>query len=332
MNAAAENNCTESSSAETKSVETGSAESSSVEIWLWILMVMMPYNPKTTLILSMFNNNAKAAAKAIRDGEIQFLSEDEIKRSKEIRNNAVRSVMKICAENDVQIITLEDERYPKLLKTIENPPVVLFVAGDISGLDEGFTLSVVGTRNASPYGYEITKELISSVTRLGAIITSGLAIGLDSAAHKACLDAGGRTIGVCGCGIMVDYPKGNGALKRRIVDNGGAVISELLPFTKTFGEYFKHRNRIISGLSLGTLVLEAGEVSGCLLTAQHALDQGREVFAVPPQNVLKANFAGTANLIREGAVSVFNYTDIVHALIKSSSLNEYFKSILGKNI
>lgn len=295
-------------------------------------MVMMPYNPKTTLILNEFNQNAKAAAKAIRDGEIHFLSDDEIKRSKEIRNNAVRSVMKTCAENNVQIITLEDERYPKLLKTIENPPIVLFVAGDISGLDEGFTLSVVGTRNASPYGYEITKDLISSVTRLGAVIISGLAIGLDSAAHTACLDAGGRTIGVCGCGIMVDYPKGNGALKRRIVDNGGAVISELLPFTNTFGEYFKHRNRIISGLSLGTLVLEAGEKSGCLLTAQHALDQGREVFAVPPHHISKARFSGTAILIREGAVAVFNYIDIVQALMKSGGLNEYFKNILGKNI
>ncbi len=327
MYAAAENNSIEASSA-----EAGFIETSSVEIWLWILMVMLPYNPKTMLILNMFNQNAKAAAKAIRDGEIQFLSDDEIRRSKEIRNNAVRGVMKICAENDVKIITLEDERYPKLLKTIENPPVVLFVAGDISGLDGAFTLSVVGTRNASPYGYEVTKALISSITRLGAIITSGLAHGLDSAAHKACLDAGGRTIGVCGCGIMVDYPKGNGALKRRIVDNGGAVISELLPFTKTYGEYFKHRNRIISGLSSGTLVLEAGEISGCLLTAQHALDQGREVFAVPPQNILRSNFSGTANLIREGAVPVFNYIDIVQALIKNGSLNEYFKNILGKNI
>ncbi len=302
---------------------------SSVEIWLWLLMVMTPHNPKTTLILSQYDYNAKVAAQAVRDGEIPFLSEDEQRRAAEIRSGAVQNVLAACEEQNIDIITLDDERYPKLLRNIENPPIVLFCAGDISGLDDVFTLSVVGTRFASDYGFSVTKSLVSSLTKLGAVITSGLAVGLDSAAHKACLDAGGRTIGVCGCGILVDYPKGNGALKRKMVEQGGAVISELLPFTKPSSGYFQHRNRIISGLSLGTLVLEAGENSGCLLTVQHALEQGREVFAVPPHNILDARFAGTAALIRDGAVPVFSYIDIVRTLMKNGGLTDYLKNVLG---
>lgn len=307
------------------------SEASSVEIWLWLQMVMSPHNPKTALILSQFDNNAKAAAEAVRDGEIQFLSDDEKRRASEIRSGAVNSVIAVCEEQNIDIITLDDERYPRLLRNIENPPVVLFCAGDISGLDEKFTLSVVGTRFASDYGYSVTKSLVSSLAKLGCVITSGLAVGLDTAAHKACLDAGGRTIGVCGCGIMVDYPKGHGDLKRKIVEQGGAVISELLPFTKPSGSYFQHRNRIISGLSLGTLVLEAGESSGCLLTVQHALEQGREIFAVPPHNILNARFAGTSALIRDGAVPVFSYIDIVRTLMKNGSLTDYFRTALGEN-
>lgn len=293
-------------------------------------MVMTPYNPKTALILSQFDFDPAAAAKAIRDGEIPYLTEGERQRAADIRSGAVQNILNICNENDITLITLDDERYPKLLKNIENPPILLFCAGNSECLSGEFSVSVVGTRNASDYGYEVTKALISSLTRLGAVITSGLAVGLDTAAHRACLDAGGKTVGVCGCGILVDYPKGSGALKRRIVESGGALISELLPFTKPFGGYFQHRNRIISGLSLGTLILEAGESSGCMLTAQHALEQGREIFAVPPHNILKANFSGTAALIRDGAIPVFSYIDIVRTLLKDGSLSSFIKNTLDE--
>lgn len=306
------------------------AESSSVEIWLWLLMVMSPYNPKTTLILSQFGFDPAAAAKAIRDGKIPYLTEAERRRAAEIRSGAVHNVLNVCEENNVQIIALDDERYPTLLKNIDNPPIVLFCAGNIGCLNSEFTVSAVGTRNASTYGYKVTKTLIYSLAKLGAVITSGLAVGLDSEAHRACLDAGGKTVGVCGCGIMVDYPKGSGALKRRIIENGGALISELLPFQKPFGGYFQHRNRIISGVSLGTIILEAGERSGCLLTAQHALEQGRDVFAVPPHSILEARYSGTAALIRDGAIPVFNYIDIVRMLLKEGSLRDYFKKALGE--
>lgn len=306
------------------------AKTGSIEIWLWLLMVMTPYNPKTALILSQFGFDPAAAAKAIRDGEIPFLSEGERQRAADIRSGAVHNVIKTCEDNDIKIIALDDEKYPKLLKNIDNPPIVLFCAGNPDCLSEGFTVSAVGTRSASEYGYSVTKTLISSLAKLGAVITSGLAVGLDSEAHRACLDAGGKTVGVCGCGILVDYPKGSGELKRRIVSGGGALISELLPFQKPFGGYFQHRNRIISGVSLGTIVLEAGEISGCMLTAQHALEQGREVFAVPPHSILEARYSGTAALIRDGAIPVFGYIDIVKTLLDDGSLKEYLKNAVNK--
>lgn len=295
-----------------------------VEVWLWLLLVMKPYNPKTTEILEKYDYNATEAAKAIRDGDIQSLTDEEKHRAQVTRTADVQKIMDCCAKNGVRIITLDNEEYPEALKNIYNPPIVLFVAGSLEKLNDKFAISVVGTRHASSYAYRVTNYIVSPLAKLGTVIVSGLAYGLDSAAHTSCLDSGGTTIGVCACGILVDYPAGNGALKRKIIDNGGAVISELLPFDKTSGEYFKYRNRIISGLSHGTLVVEAGEKSGCFLTTGHALEQGREVFAVPPHNIMDNSHNGTSSLIRDGAIPVFSYTDILYAFYKDGGLSKYF--------
>lgn len=288
----------------------------STEVWLWLLLVMQPYNPKTNLILETYEFDAANAAKAIRDGQISFLSNEEIQRAKTVRNGDVHALMKLCYDNNIRIITLDDEEYPDALKNIYNPPIVLFIAGSIANLDNEFSISVIGARQASKYAYQVTDYLVAPLTRIGTVIVSGLANGIDSAAHNACLNNGGKTIGVCACGILTDYPKGSGILKRRIVENGGAIISELLPFDKTSGGYFKFRNRIISGLTYGTLVIEAAKQSGCFLTVAHALEQGKEVFAVPPCNILNSFYCGTADLLRDGATPVFDYKDILYAFYK----------------
>lgn len=288
----------------------------STEVWLWLLLVMQPYNPKTNLILETYEFDAANAAKAIRDGQISFLSNEEIQRAKTVRNGDVHALMKLCYDNNIRIITLDDEEYPDALRNIYNPPIVLFAAGSIANLDNEFSISVIGARQASKYAYQVTDYLVAPLTRIGTVIVSGLANGIDSAAHNACLNNGGKTIGVCACGILTDYPKGSGILKRRIVENGGAIISELLPFDKTSGGYFKFRNRIISGLTYGTLVIEAAKQSGCFLTVAHALEQGKEVFAVPPCNILNSFYCGTADLLRDGATPVFDYKDILYAFYK----------------
>lgn len=287
--------------------------SNSVEVWLWLLMVMQPHNPDTHIILEKYDYNAVEAAKAIRDGEVPNLSQEITNRAKVIRNNDVQQIIKICADNGVSIVTIEDDIYPKSLKNIYNPPIVLFVVGNIEGIDDKFSISVIGSRNASQYAYQVTRYIVAPLSRVGTVIVSGLANGIDSAAHNTCVDNGGCTIGVCACGILTDYPRGSGFMKRRILENGGALISELLPFDKTSPQYFKYRNRLVSGLSLGTLVVESGEKSGCFLTVAHALEQGKEVFAVPPCNIMNSHYSGTSSLLRDGAIPVFDYTDILYA-------------------
>lgn len=297
----------------------------SVEVWLWLLLVMKAYNTKTHEILNNYGYDCVESAKAIRDGKVPFLSEDEKQRAKTIRNGDVKAVMKLCSDNNVRIISYDSEQYPEVLKNITNPPIVLFCAGNLGNLDNEFSISVVGTREPTLYAYEVVDFLVPPLVKLGTVIVSGLARGLDSQAHIACVNNSGRTIGVCACGILTDYPKDSGTLKRRIIQEGGAIISELLPLEGTSAEYFKFRNRIISGLSHGTLVIEAGERSGCFLTANHALEQGKEVFAVPPHNIMDNAHNGTASLLRDGAVPVFNHLDILYPFYKDGGLERYFK-------
>lgn len=282
---------------------------------------MQPYNRKTLEILERSDYNAEKAAAAIRDGQV-LLTDDEKKRAAETRNGSVREVLDICRKNGIRIITLNDNDYPMLLKSIDNPPIVLFCAGNLSGLDNALTVSAVGTRNPSSYSISVTRRIIPQLCEVGAVITSGLAVGIDYEVHKACINSGGRTIGVLGCGIMINYPADNAKLKREIIENGGAVISELLPYTRPSADYFQYRNRIISGLSKGTLVIEADEKSGALLTANHACEQGREVFYIPPHDILSPRFMGAASLGRDGAVPVFNYLDILCSLLSGEEFEK----------
>lgn len=305
-------------------------EKSSVEVWLWLLMVMQPYNPKTNEILARCGGNAAVAAKMVRDGQFPFLNDKERKRAEEVRMNAIKPVLDMCDKNGIGIVTLDDDEYPNALREIRNPPILLFVAGSIEGLNRQTALAAVGTRNVSEYGLKAAAGIVKPLARMGITIVSGLAVGSDAAAHRAALAGNGRTVGVLGCGILVNYPKENAQLKRDIIAGGGAVISELLPMTATFPKYFYQRNRIISGLCSGTLVIEAGEKSGSLLTAEHAVNQGRGVFCIPPPDIFSKRYFGTASLIREGAVPVFGYIDIVDRLLSDYSDRERIMNILDK--
>lgn len=302
---------------------------SPVEVWLWLLLVMQPYNKKTHFILDECGGDAAEAGRRIRDERYDFLSEIQKKNAESVRMKDVREVMELCEKNNVRIITLDDEEYPGLLRGIENPPIVLFCAGSLAGLERSITLSAVGARKITEYGATVTHRVIEPLAKLGVVIVSGMAIGADAEAHRACLAQGGRTVGVLGCGILVNYPRENAQLKREIVENGGAIISELLPLTNTSANYFDTRNRIISGLSLGTLVVEAGEHSGSLLTARHAFEQEREVFCVPPQDLFSARFNGVVPLLREGAVPVYNFTDILNSFSMYFSNEQYVKDYVS---
>ena len=225
------------------------------------------------------------------------------------------SIMKQCQDNGWDIITYDDDCYPARLRTISDPPCVLYVRGDKSILNSAVSVGMVGTRDSSDYGLNVARQLAESLARSGVVIVSGGALGVDSAAHEGAINASGKTVAVLGCGLGSKYLIANENLRDDIAQNG-AVISEFLPFSDPSRTTFPVRNRIISGMTLGTVVVEAGERSGSLITARLALEQGRDVFAVPG-DVTNSNYFGTNNLIRDGAKSVFSHMDILDSYIEA---------------
>ncbi|MBE3560282.1 MAG: DNA-protecting protein DprA [Ktedonobacteraceae bacterium] len=217
----------------------------------------------------------------------------------------------------VRVITWKDENYPPLLRRIEYPPPVLYVCGSLTPDDLRYTIAIVGTRKMSSYGRLVTERFAGELATGGITIVSGLALGVDTTAHTAALDAGGRTLAVMASGLDVMYPPRNHDLARRIVQSGqGALISAFPLGVKPESGNFPARNHLISGLSLGVLVTEAPPRSGALITANSALEQGREVFAVPG-GIFSAGCAGVNKLIQDGAHPVTGVADIL------SSLNLY---------
>jgi len=202
-----------------------------------------------------------------------------------------------------QVFCVDDDDYPALLKNIYSPPALLFVRGEMPPQDTP-SLSVVGSRRMTSYGKRCTESIVGEVARNGITIVSGLAFGVDTCAHKAAVDAGGQTICVLGNGIDAIYPASNKNFAEGILQKKqGAILSEHLPGVEARAEFFPLRNRIIAGLSMATLVVEAAEKSGSLITAELALGGGRDVFAVPGDIFSKAS-AGTNALIRAGAIPV----------------------------
>jgi DNA processing protein len=208
-------------------------------------------------------------------------------------------------------ITRGDPGYPELLDNISEPPRQLYVIGLLKRRDI-LAVAIVGSRHPTGYGRQMARALSGNLAKAGITIVSGLARGIDTEAHSAALLMGGRTLAVLGCGLDVDYPRGTGELKARIIKNG-ALLSEFEPGTSPVPWNFPSRNRIISGLSLGIIVVEAGSKSGSLITARWALDQGKEVMAVPGRADSSLS-QGPIRLIREGAAPVCNAEDVIRVL------------------
>jgi DNA processing protein len=222
----------------------------------------------------------------------------------------VHAELELLAKKGYQIVTLADAEYPKLLREIPDPPPFLYVYGRLSG--SASKIAVVGSRNATDYGLTTTKNLCADLATLGITIVSGMARGIDSAAHEGALSVKGKTIAVLGSGLARVYPVENIKLSQRISQNG-AVVSEFALMSEPDAHHFPARNRIISGMSLGTVVVEATKKSGSLITARLAAEQNREVFAVPG-SVQSFKSTGTHTLIKQGAKLVENAQDIVEEL------------------
>lgn len=211
----------------------------------------------------------------------------------------------------VKAITCNSPDYPQRLKEIHDYPPIIYIRGTLLSEDE-CCIAVVGTRRATAYGRQVTEEIVTDLSKNKITIVSGLAKGIDSIAHRAALDAGGRTVAIFASGLDTVYPAENVRLAREIMERG-ALISEYPLGTRPKADNFPRRNRILSGISLGVLVVEAGEKSGALITAEQALQQNREVFAIPG-SILSPTSRGTNNLLQQGAKLVRNYLDILEEL------------------
>jgi len=206
-------------------------------------------------------------------------------------------------------IIFTDENYPKLLKEIASPPPVLFYKGNLEIIDGNKSISMVGSRKSSAYGYNIAFSFASQLSNFNITVVSGLAAGIDGASHRGALEGNGNTVAVLGCGIDKIYPASNRDLFKEI-SNKGCILSEYLPGTPPLKHNFPRRNRIIAGLSKAVLVVEATKRSGSLITARYALDNGRDVFAIPG-DIRRKNSSGTNWLIQNGAKLITSIEDIL---------------------
>ena len=242
---------------------------------------------------------------------LDVITKRQVEKLKSFSLEDAKKILDAVNENGWKIVTPSSEFYPHNLLSLQDLPLVLYVDGDETVLTNELSVSVVGARKASDYGKSVARALSSALSEKGFTIVSGGALGIDSAAHQGALDEKGKTICVLGCGLGTNYLMDNKPLRDEIVRNG-ALVTEFPPFTPASRRTFPLRNRIISGMTLGTIVVEAGERSGSLITARCALEQGRDVFAVPG-DLVSSSFLGTNNLIRNGATPVFSPNDILES-------------------
>lgn len=245
------------------------------------------------------------------------LTDRAIERLKEAANRDLKRPLEALETHAIRILTLDHPEYPAALKAIPDPPPYLFVRGAFLPQDD-ISVAIVGTRQVTEYGKGLAHRFAADLARRDITVVSGLARGVDTAAHRGALDGGGRTIAVTACGLDIVYPSDNRGLMLEIEERG-AVISEWAPTTNPEAWHFPARNRIIAGLSAGVVVAEAAEKSGALITADYALEQGREVFAIPG-NVHKSQSRGPHNLIKAGAAALIDCVDDIVIALNSRSL------------
>lgn len=280
--------------------------------WLWLSSIDDVGPVRARILLEKFKNpeaiwNAGMRQLSLVEGIGEKIAEKIIaSKNENILNKSIEKVKKYNAK----IVTLHDNDYPELLKNIHAAPIFLYAKGEL--VYNEAAVAIVGSRNATQYGLRTAYDMAFQLARKGITVVSGMARGIDAAAHKGALDAGGRTIAVLGCGLDIVYPYENRDLMDRIIKSG-AVVTEYPIGTDPEPKHFPRRNRIISGISLGVLVVEASQKSGSLITADFALEQNREVFAVPGQIGIKAS-SGTNGLIKQGAKMVTCIEDILEEL------------------
>ena len=285
-----------------------------MEYLIWLSISLGFGNVRAKKILELFGS-----AKEVFDADKNSRKESGLFTPKELKKMETTSLVKAmkiiveCREADIDIIPYGDKRYPYCLSVIDNPPLVLYVKGKLPNFDEIPSVCIVGPRKVSDFGKKAAYSLGYRLAKSGMTVVSGGALGTDTFAHAGALKSGGVTVLVMACGILSDYLLENKNLRKTVSENG-CLISEYPPNTKVSKYSFPVRNRIMSALSLGTVVIEAGGKSGSLITARHSLEQGRDVFVIPgsPDN---KSYDGSNALLRDGAKPLLDASDIFNEYI-----------------
>lgn len=282
-----------------------------MEYYIYLLQIFGGGNPKIHEVIRACGN-ARNAYERISGGDMSLIPSNRQVSARRATLERSKAIINYCRENNIGIVTIDDKDYPDNLKNIFDPPAVLFVSGNIGCLDNKLAIAVVGPREPSVNAVRMAENICYNLARCDIVLVSGFAKGIDRIAHHNSIRYGKPTVAVLACGITVDYPHGSFGLRKEITDNGGAIISELLPDTPCNPDYFKFRNRIISGLSQGTAVVGAYNKSGSLLTANHAFEQDRELFFTVPEDTLDRRYSRVVRYLRDGAHPVFDFYDIVN--------------------
>ncbi len=282
--------------------------------WIWYSCACETATSKTDALTERFHCDARAIWEADRStyeacgfctNHLEALCNKDLSEAE--------AIAAYCEKQGISVLTQDRPEYPSALRRIMTRPILLYMRGTLPDLDKHLCIAMVGTRRMTGYGKEQAYKIAFDLARNGACVVSGMAKGIDGVSHRGCLDGGGKTVAVLGCGVDVCYPPIHAGLMREIAANG-AVLSEYKPGRRPGSTLFPARNRIISGLAAGTLVVEAGVRSGAIITAKRALAQGRDLFALPG-NVGELNSVGTNQLIRDGARSIASAADILEPYI-----------------
>ncbi len=293
-------------------------KSENLKYWIWLTIAFGPANPRKWEVLEGYDGVLDFYNEASEGRLPKGLLPKEVNAVKSASLFTAEQTIAYCCQKGINIYCCEDEDFPQALKEISNPPSVLFSLGDISFLNEKIIIAAVGARDASPYSLNAEKILLKALLKKGVRFASGFAVGADSLANEISLGENEKSVAVLAGGLEYDYPRGTTSLKQS-VGKCGAVISEYFPNHKPRPKDFTARNRILSGLSMGVFVIEAGQHSGALSSASMALNQGKDIFTIVPHDIFDERYFGQRDLLKDGAIPVFSEDDILNEYINNFS-------------
>ncbi len=281
-----------------------------VAYWLWLTEIFGTGNERLWTAMKCFGEPDTAYWELCRNNHGLKLNQKELSNIKSISLENCLKLIDVYNSRGFSVTGFSSPEYPDYLRNIYNPPAVLFYKGDIECLNRMPAITIVGARRSSNQSLMIAERISSELAQNGFVIVSGFARGTDIHSHLGAIRAGCPTVCVMGCGLDIDYPKENFIYRDSVLKNGGVFISEYPLGTPPLQQNFPKRNRILSGVSRGVVIVEAGEKSGSLITAELAVEQNREVFCVPPADIYDRRYAGNIRFLRDGAVAVYGYEDI----------------------